>query len=189
MIFSDSLAALLLAGGASIRMGLPKVLLDHAGQPLWRVQIEKLQVLAPNELFLSFPRELTPPTGPWDILHDREPGLGPLSGIHAALQTMKTEWLIVLAVDLPDMKADFLGALCEATTVRGVVPQIDGFYEGLAAIYPRSLIDLCGKLLSSEDRSLQNLVRQGIAAGFLEEFPVPVQNRALFRNVNRPSDL
>ena len=189
MISSGNLAALLLAGGASTRMGRPKAMLDCAGQPLWRAQAEKLQALAPDELFISLPRELDLPKGPWTALHDWEPGLGPLSGIHAALQTMTADWLIVLAVDLPEMTASFLENLCQRAEKRGVVPQLDGFYEGLAAVYPRSLANLCGKILGSEDRSLQNFVRQGIAEGFLSEYPATEKERPLFRNVNRPSDL
>lgn len=191
MSTSRSLAALLLAGGASTRMGYPKALIDQAGQPLWRVQMEKLQALDPAELFLSIPRELSLPSGPWQILYDREPGLGPLSGIHAALKTMTSEWLVVLAVDLPDMTPGFLQNLYHSSLARGsgVVPQFDGFYQGLAAVYPRSLADLCETHLSGHDRSLQGIVRQGVAGGLLAVDPVVKESRPLFRNVNRPADL
>ena len=191
MSTSTGLAALLLAGGASTRMGRPKALLDHAGQPLWRVQMEKLQSLHPVELFLSIPRELSLPPGPWQILHDHELGLGPLSGLHAALKTMRSEWLVVLAVDLPDMTAAFLQNLFHAALAKGcgMVPQFDGVYEGLAAIYPRSLAALCEKHLASSDRSLQRFARQAMADGFLTTYSITEESRSLFRNVNRPADL
>jgi len=185
------LAALLLAGGASTRMGQPKLLLDRGGQPLWRVQTEKLQALNPGELFISIPPEISLPAGPWKILHDEQPGLGPLSGIHAALKGMKGEWLVVLAVDLPDMSAAFLQNLCAMARKRGlgIVPQFDGFYEGLVAVYPRAIADLCGKHLAGEDRSLQRFVRQGLADGLLAVYPVVDSERPLLRNVNSPADL
>jgi molybdopterin-guanine dinucleotide biosynthesis protein A len=188
---SSDLAALLLAGGASTRMGQPKALLNHAGQPLWRVQMEKLQALGPVELFLSFPSELSPPHGPWRVLDDEESGLGPLSGLHAALKLQTAKWLVVLAVDLPDMTTAFLQNLHGASAAKGcgMVPRLDGFYEGLAAVYPRSLADLCAKHLAGNDRSLQYLARQGIDQGLLSVYPVTEANRALFRNVNRPVDL
>lgn len=185
------LAALLLAGGASKRMGQPKALLDYEGQPLWRAQMEKLQGLHPGELFLSVPQELSLPAGPWHILHDEKSGLGPLSGLSAAFKSMTCEWLAVLAIDLPDMTSGFLQNLHADSLARGcgLVPQLDGFYEGLAAVYPRSIADLCGKHLASEDRSLQRFVRQGMADGYLINYPVTEAERPLFRNVNSPADL
>jgi len=186
-----SLAALLLAGGASTRMGQPKALLEYAGQPLWKVQIEKLQALDPDELFISIPRELALPSGPWRVLHDEKAGLGPLAGLHAALQAMTGEWLVVLAVDLPGMTAAFLRNLHETAEAKdcGLIPQLEGFYEGLAAIYPRSLADLCRTHLASNDRSLQRFAREAIANGQLSVYPVAEENRPLFRNVNRPTEL
>jgi molybdopterin-guanine dinucleotide biosynthesis protein A len=185
------LAALLLAGGASTRMGRPKALLEFAGQPFWKVQMDKLQALDPDELFVSIPRELSLPSGPWRVLYDEKVGLGPLSGLDAALQAMTGEWLVVLAVDLPEMTTAFLRNLHEAAseTGCGLIPQLDGFYEGLAAIYPRSLADLCRTHLASDDRSLQRFARQAVADGQLAVYPVAEESRALFRNVNRPADL
>jgi len=187
----SGLAALLLAGGASTRMGQPKALLDYAGQPFWSVQMEKLQALRPDELFLSIPRELSLPSGPWQVLHDEKVERGPLSGLHAALQAMTGEWLVVLAVDLPDMTTAFLQNLCDAAPAKGcgLVPQLDGFYESLAAIYPRSLAGLCREHLASNDRSLQRFARQAMADGLLSIYPVMEENRSLFRNVNWPADV
>ena len=117
-------------------MGQPKALLDFGGQPLWKRQMEKLQALAPNELFLSFPPSLPLPSGPWQGIHDEKVGLGPLSGLHAALRTMQSKWLVVLAVDLPDMTPAFLQNLYDLALAKGcgVVPQLDGFHQCLAAI-------------------------------------------------------
>jgi len=172
-------------------MGQPKALLDFGGQPLWKRQMEKLQALAPNELFLSFPPSLPLPSGPWQALHDEKVGLGPLSGLHAALRIMKSKWLVVLAVDLPDMTPAFLQNLYDLALAKGcgVVPQLDGFHQCLAAIYPRELAVLCGKHLASPDRSLQGLARQAVADGLLSVYPVTEEERPYFRNVNRPVDL
>ena len=192
MSTSTGLAALLLAGGASTRMGRTKALLDRGGRPLWRVQVEKLQALHPVELFVSIPRDLALPPGPWQILHDKEVGRGPLSGLHAALTAMTGEWLVVLAVDLPEMTTAFLQSLYHAALARGsgLIPQLDGVYEGLAAIYPRSLAELCEQHLAGDDRSLQRFAREAMAGGLLSTFSVPVRkSRGLFRNVNRPADL
>ena len=172
-------------------MGQPKALLDFAGQPLWKIQMEKLQALNPDELFLSLPRDLLLPSGPWRVLHDEKAGLGPLSGLHSALQAMTSDWLIVLAIDLPDMTTAFLQDLYDTAQANrcGLVPQLDGFYESLAAVYPRSVAGLCGGHLASDDRSLQRFTRQAMADGQLTLSPVTPLNRSLFRNVNSPEDV
>jgi molybdopterin-guanine dinucleotide biosynthesis protein A len=172
-------------------MGRPKALLEVAGRTFWKMQVEKLQALQPDEIFVSMPRGLSLPAGPWRVLHDEQAGLGPLAGLDAALHAMTAEWLIVLAIDLPNMTTDFLHNL--AATARaerhGLVPQLDGVYECLAAIYPRTVAGLCREHLAGEDRSLQRFARRAIDEGLLARYPVPEENRALFRNVNRPSDL
>ncbi len=78
--------ALLLAGGASLRMGRPKSMLDYGGTLLWRRQVETLLSLEPDELYISGSPSLEFPAGPWKVLYDQRPGLGPLAGLEAALR-------------------------------------------------------------------------------------------------------
>jgi molybdopterin-guanine dinucleotide biosynthesis protein A len=89
-------------------MGSPKALLDWGGRPLWRHQAETLDSLAPDERFISLPPGLAVDCGTWTRVFDRVPELGPLGGIDAALRAMRSEWLVVLAVDLPAMTTNYL---------------------------------------------------------------------------------
>ncbi len=110
-------AAVLLAGGQSRRMGRDKaLLLVDGGRVLWERQLDVLRSLGPAELFISGPAR---PGFPYDVrlLEDERPGLGPLSGIVAALEAMTTPLLVVLAVDLPAMRADFLRGLLAGCSV------------------------------------------------------------------------
>jgi molybdopterin-guanine dinucleotide biosynthesis protein A len=189
---ASSCAALLLAGGASTRMGFPKALADVEGKPLWRTQIEKLAALLPAELFFSAPEGLELPAGTWTLIRDEKTGLGPLAGLAAAHRIMSAGWLIVLAIDLPRMTASYLETLRGRafTSGLGQVPELDGRYLGLAAIYPRAFLDRhLDAHLRSDDRSVQRLVRAGIAEGSLASCPVAENERHLFQNVNTPEDL
>jgi molybdopterin-guanine dinucleotide biosynthesis protein A len=189
---TSSCAVLLLAGGASTRMGFPKALVNVDGTPLWRVQMEKLADLRPAETFLSAPRELELPSGAWKIVHDSAPDLGPLAGLASARHFMTAEWLLVLAVDLPRMSSTYLAALRDRALASGVgqVPELEGRLLGLAAIYPRAFLDdHLDAHLRSDDRSVQRLVRSGIIEGALAACPVTEKDRALFQNVNMPEDL
>ena len=145
-------------------MGRDKALLPLSdGRLLWQRQLAVLRELHPVELFISGPaRDGFPPDVP--LLADDVPGLGPLAGIAAALQAMRSPLLVVLAVDLPMMTAGYLHALlaeCAAVPPpQGVVPQTsDGFFEPLAAIYPQTALVFAKEHLHSANRSLQSFVR------------------------------
>ncbi len=185
-------AAVLLAGGLSRRMGRDKALLPLPdGRLLWQRQLDVLRALEPAELFFSGPaREGFPPDVP--LLPDATPGLGPLSGIAAALAAMRSPLLVVLAVDLPRMTTGFLrGLLAISREDSGVVPMhgTSGFYEPLAAVYPSSARALATARLAGENRSLQAFVRAAVSAGRLQQWSLdrPADLQCL-TNWNTPAD-
>jgi molybdopterin-guanine dinucleotide biosynthesis protein A len=111
---------------------------------------------------------------------------GPLSGIAATLQICRSDHLLVLAIDLAQMRADFLLAMTEEVKPsQGIVPAIDGRFEPLAAIYPRD----AAEMFNESAESLQVLLRNMIEGGFMLERAVQPDERHLFHNVNEPADL
>jgi molybdopterin-guanine dinucleotide biosynthesis protein A len=178
--------AVLLAGGRSTRMGRDKAGIVLDGQPLWQRQLATLRATAPRELWIS-----GHPDGPYagagvEVVPDDAPGLGPLGGIVTALRRMQCERLLVLAIDLPAMTPVFLRGLLGTS---GVVPILDGRFEPLAAVYPRSIRTLAEECLATQERSMQRFVRAGIDRRLLIPHAVSEDERPLFRNVNSPSDL
>ena len=184
----EPLSAVVLAGGRSTRMGRPKATLEFAGIPLWLRQVALAQSLGTRDIMISSGPDWSPERGPWKVVSDRVPGKGPLGGLQAALDSMSTEWLLVLAVDMPDMTQDFLERLVAFARTRGVVPLVDGFYQGLAAIYPRTMRGIVDEALGGEDRSLQALVGRALEMGLVDAMPVADADKPLFRNLNRPED-
>lgn len=162
------------------------------GRPLWRRQLDDvLRPLCPAEIFLSGPaREGLP--ADVRVLPDAAPGLGPLSGIAAALGLAATPLVAVLAVDLPGMTAQFfrerLLPIC--TPGRGAVGiGTDGFFEPLAAVYPRAAHGLAVEHLRGTDRSLQSFVRAAVTAGFVAPTGLCPGEAPQFVNWNQPADL
>ena len=183
--------AVLLAGGKSTRMGRDKagVLID--GQPLWQRQLATLRAVHPHELFVS-----GKPDGPYagagvEILPDNFPGLGPLAGLEAALRRASHPLVLVLAIDLPAMTADFLSSLVRhaAASATGCLPRADRWFEPLAAVYPRACLPLAEACLRDADRSMQRFVRLAVEQGFMGVRELPDGERALFKNLNEPGDL
>ena len=183
-------AAVLLAGGKSRRMGRDKALLTLPdGHTLWEHQRETLGALEPAEWFVSGSwREGFPLDLPW--LADEVPERGPLAGIAAALQKMSSPRLVVLAVDLPAMTTAFLRALMRNGGDAGVVPQRpDGFFEPLAAVYPKSAAESAAKNLRRENLALQPFVRALVVDGLAKAHPITATEAGLFANWNSPDDL
>jgi molybdopterin-guanine dinucleotide biosynthesis protein A len=181
-------AAVLLAGGASRRMGRDKALLPLPdGRLLWQRQLSVLQALTPAELFISGPaKDGYPAAVP--RLADAAPGLGPLGGIAAALRVMRAPLLVVLAIDLPMMTADFLRQLLvRCASGRGYVPRHvePGWYEPLAAVYPALCVDLAEAQVRGADRSMQAFVRA--AGSLVEPYDIAPEEEPLFVNWNEPS--
>src|SRR5271157_815455 len=106
-----TLSAILLAGGLSRRMGADKATLLVAGKPLWQRQLQILSAMQPVALWVSAKDTL-----PWcplgvEVVVDKTPSRGPLSGVAAALCHLQTSHLLVLAIDLPQMTTEHLRKL------------------------------------------------------------------------------
>jgi molybdopterin-guanine dinucleotide biosynthesis protein A len=184
-------SAVLLTGGKSSRMGYDKATAVVDGQTLWRRQVATLQAIGPEEIFISG-RSAGPYVNQgFEVIADLHPGCGPLSGLEAACDRMRTPLLCVLAVDLPWMTAAFLARLVQsaAKAGRGAVPQNGELFEPLAAIYPRAMQALIAEQLQSPDYSMQRVIRRAVELGLIEPFPLAEEDRPLFRNVNTPADL
>ena len=184
----NTCTAVLMAGGKSSRMGCEKAFLLLDGKPLWLLQREKLLSIA-DEVLISakegMKEQLKSP-----IILDRTPGLGPLGGLESALVAARHERLVVLGIDMPFMTAAFLNALLEeSTNLCGVVPMLAGYFQGLAAVYPRSLLPLVREVLTGEDHSMQHLNRLAVERGLMNVRMVSEGERPLFQNWNTPEDL
>ncbi|HEU4679131.1 MAG TPA: molybdenum cofactor guanylyltransferase [Terrimicrobiaceae bacterium] len=181
-------AAVLLAGGRSTRMNTNKAFLEFHGVPLWRFQMEKLERLGPDELFFSVQPGMDFPPGTWMLVCDRRPDCGPLGGLEATLRQTHADFLVTLAVDMPAMTTVFLHELVEASGPAGVVPLVEGFYCGAAAVYPVEMLPLVETVLAGSDRSFQRLIREAAASGLMNGRPVSPEERLLFENWNAPED-
>ena len=201
-------AAVLLAGGKSSRMGRDKSALPVNGEPLWQRQLAVLRATEPAELFISGKCD-----GPYadcgvEILADEIPGCGPLGGIATALRRCTSERLLVLAVDMPAMTAEFLRSLLEESqrTAKGVVPSVPALVrartdialtipddretlEPLAAVYPRAALAPADECLRIGERKLETFIRKLEAGQLVTVRPITDNDAALFTNWNAPEDI
>jgi len=184
-----SLGGAVLAGGESRRMGRDKARLDWEGAPLWRRQLNVLRRAGADPVFVVR-RNGQPRLGERvRQRHDTVEGAGPLAGLHAALLALPTRWLAVLAVDMPQIDADWfcwLGQFCRPGT--GAVARTSSGFEPLAAIFPREAAVLAAAHLQRGDRSLQHLVAALVQMRRLIAVPLPASGSGRVLNWNTPTD-
>ncbi|MFI5357417.1 MAG: molybdenum cofactor guanylyltransferase [Opitutales bacterium] len=184
-------SAVVLAAGRSARMGREKALLETGGGPLWQRQRDLLAQLGAAEIFLSVrPEQAWARSAPGFTarLHDVLPDCGPIGGLTAALERAAHPHVVVLAVDLPRMTAAWLETLLAGRTEDcGAVGRRDGFFEPLAALYPKALMPLAWEALARGDYALQPLLAAGVAQGFLRVQEIDAATAPQFENWNEPS--
>ncbi len=183
-------SAVVLAGGRSRRMGREKALLEVGGVPLWRRQRDVLRAAGAAEVFLSaraeqaWRREAEGFDG--QVLDAVEVG-GPIIGVTAGLERAGHGHVAALAVDLPRLPAAWFGRLlAECGPGVGAVGRRDGFFEPLAAIYPKELMLDGGEALVRGEFSLQRLVAAGVAAGRIRVREIAAEEAGWFENWNEP---
>lgn len=134
------LFGLVLAGGASTRMRTDKALLEYHGKPQvrWAFELASRFCAATFVSVRPDQREDSSRAGLPQIV-DRQPGIGPIAGISAALQEHpKAAWL-VLACDLPFLTESTLQHLIAHRDPQKVATAYrsahDGLPEPLCAIW------------------------------------------------------
>ncbi len=172
-------------------MGTDKAALIVEGEPLWQRQLAKLRETGAEEVFIAGRKD-----GPYagagvPIIEDIIPDAGPLAGIQAAMRHARNDWLLVLAIDLPDVPAAFLTKLARdsMSAYVGLVPAREEWLQPTAAVYTRDCLPLVEECLAGENRSLRRFFRLARKRGFAEILPISEAQQAKFRNLNTPADL
>jgi len=182
-------SAVILAGGRSSRMQRDKAFLPCRGTTLLARQVGLVRELAPAEVFISGRADADYGAFGLPVLLDRFSDLGPLAGIERALGETHSPLLLVLAVDLPDMTADFLrrlAARCRAG--RGVAPRTRQGLEPLAALYPQAMQPIASAMLQEGRAAMTEFVRRGVEVGLVDEWACPPADEVWFLNWNGPED-
>lgn len=130
-------SGIILAGGASKRMGQNKAELLLLGKSLLLRQVEKMRALGIEDILLS--GDDCPTLPGTRTIPDIYPNRGPLGGLHACLQAAQHSRCLVLSVDVPLVPLGALNHLCR-TRNRGItVLGHGGKQEPLIGVYDREI--------------------------------------------------
>jgi len=183
-----TILGVVLAGGASRRMGSDKLSLELAGEPLWRRQTRVLRAAGAERVLLVRRPDQPLPAGGWGG-RDVYANSGPLAGLQAALIGAVEPWAAVLAVDMPGIGPDWfnwLRGFCRPGS--GAIVRQPGGFEPLAAIYPREALAEATARLQRRELALQRLVANLAESGRLSVVPVPAAWSGRTANLNTPAE-
>ena len=186
-----ALAAVVLAGGASRRMGRDKATMPHPRHPSMTMLEYTVSVLSARctpVFVVAAPSQALPDlAGTVDarILRDDVRGIGPLlatgRGLRAAAAAGAAR-AFVSAVDLPNLTVETVDVLAGYRDVDVVLPW-DGRDHYLAAVYRTALANQIEALIASGERRMRALADTVLTQR------VVLTNDAALVNVNTPDDL
>ena len=123
-------------------MGTDKALVEFRGQPLI---VHALQILRGAGLSAAIAGgqpglEVYAP-----VVADLNPGLGPLSGICAALDSASASWAVFIPVDLPLLPVSLIAFLLQQARISGAsvtLCSVGGFVQSFPVVLRRQLLPL-----------------------------------------------
>jgi molybdopterin-guanine dinucleotide biosynthesis protein A len=194
--------AFILVGGRSSRMGRDKACLELDGKTLVdRAAAAIAEGLAPTRITLvaAGPEQVLTIFGhehSFSFVFDVHPNRGPFGAVHAALANARTEWIFVMACDLPLVTAEFLQVLSQyvAGDIDAVAPiQDDGKPQPLCALYrvEPCLAVIDAIFVRNRPSPAVRWIFDQVAARLVRPSEAPILENAhdLFLNLNTREDL
>lgn len=183
------LAGVVLAGGASRRMGRDKATMPHPECPGLTMVEHTVSVLAgycAPVFVIAAPGQALPALDA-GVLRDTVRGVGPLLAIGRGLHAAAAAGLaraFVSAVDMPYLSIDLIDALADCRGVDVVLPW-DGRDHYLAGVYRTDLAARVDELVAAGQRSVRALTDTVLT----QRIVMPVVGLRALTNLNTPSDL
>ena len=149
---------IILAGGASSRMGKDKGLCEFKGKSLVLYAIEALVPICGTILISSNNTEDYQKFG-FDVVVDKHKNIGPIGGIYSSLSRSSTQHNLVISCDTPFINIQLLEyVLANSSDHDIVVPEHGNSYiEPLAGYYSTSIISVLEYAIKVKDFKLMNL--------------------------------
>jgi molybdopterin-guanine dinucleotide biosynthesis protein A len=137
------LTVAIMAGGKSSRMGTDKSFVEILGKPLIEHILERVSELGQRKTILITNRPDDYAYLGVSMYGDVLPEKGSLGGIYTAIHQSKTSATLVIACDMPFLNVDLLRYMIGLSGIQEtdiVVPRVDGYPQGLHAIYSKNCL-------------------------------------------------
>jgi molybdopterin-guanine dinucleotide biosynthesis protein A len=187
----DNVTGIVLAGGASQRMGRNKAFLELNGRSLIEVVIERMASVCAEVLVVAGDGQPYAGLGV-PVVEDRFRGVGVLGGLHAGLEAAAYELALVVGCDMPFLKPDLLQAFvtwAEGFDVVVLRYGHEGYVEPLHGAYRRTCLPAIETTIRSKRRRIVSFFSQVRVRYVTQDQVTPFDpNLYSFRNVNTPKE-
>ena len=178
----------ILAGGASRRMGRDKAMLPYGNTTLLQTLIHKYQALGPVAVSVNQAGKYTGCGVP--ELVDRYPDWGPMNGLLSAFSETDAEEVFLTAVDLPFGDPELVQRIA---ALRGnadvsILKRGKKGVEPLFAVYGRSCAAAAERCLNAGKKSMFDLLESTEQRLILPDELPEFDLEHILRNVNTPED-
>jgi len=190
---SNLLNGIVLAGGKSSRMGVDKALLPIAGVPLLRLVCDRAIALCDLVYVVTPWRERYQHLLPEQCQFVDEVSIAgetnaPIIGFAQGLSFVQTEWVLLLACDLPRLEVEVLQQWAKqldnvSNSAIALLPRHNKGWEPLCGFYRRSCLAALTDYIRCGDRSFQRWLGQHSVQ------EVAVGAPQMLFNCNTPTDL
>lgn len=186
---AGGVTGVILAGGASSRMGSNKALLPYRGGRF----IESIHRLL-DELFDEVLLVTNTPERydflPCRKVADLHPGMGALAGLHAGLQQSRTPYIFAVACDMPYLNRDLIAMLADCRELGDVViPHGEKGPEPLHALYGKGCLPAMERALQAGRRRIVSFFDEVRVRDVPPDQVARIDRRFdSFKNINTPEE-
>ena len=147
-------AGIVLCGGRSTRMGVPKATLPFGPETMLQRVVRLLGTVV-DTIVVVAARDQTVPGLPNDVIvtRDEREQRGPLEGLRAGLKALpdSVEFAYVTSCDVPLLVPGFVTRMIELLSDHEIaVIEVDGFPHPLSAVYRRATLPRVESLLAED---------------------------------------
>jgi len=187
------IAGIILCGGLSTRMGAAKASLPFGPETLLQRAVRIVASVAQPVVVVAARRQSLPTLqSNVRLVYDRHEGRGPLEGMLAGLTAVTAAGhpAFVCGCDTPLLTSQFIEHIANYLGDNDVaVPQVDGFYHPLSAVYRGTVTPHIEALLNADRRGVFELFEQVHTRKVTaDELRVIDPSLASLRNVNTPEE-
>lgn len=175
--------AFILIGGQSLRFGEQKCLVEYKDQKLTEIvysnivdTFKKVSIVGKKYYFDQY-----------EFIPDNHQVQCPMNGINTALEAAKSEWIFVIACDMPLIDSKIIDYLYNNIDFaqKALIPQMDGKLQPLCGFYNRSISENFKLAINIEEYSLFKLLTNLDIA----KIAIPSNLKLQFLNINYPKDI
>jgi molybdopterin-guanine dinucleotide biosynthesis protein A len=165
-------------------MGRDKALLPFGGYPtLAEYQYRRLLLLF-DQVSLSAKEDKFPFDAP--VIPDRHEASSPIVALASVLETMNSEWIFVLSVDMPNVDALLIAQLYAGRDTHpqahAVIATSSTGCEPLCALYHRDLLPVVLRQLDEDNHRMRSLIAT------VPSIEIHCARDGVFANLNTPEE-